>query len=152
LAFAGIPRHGSEVKAYFQNAQGLRAGAPVRLAGVDIGSVKSIRVRPELREHPAEVIMTLRTSYELRIPNDSVVALAQAGVLGETFPDIDIRNASGPPLQDGGELRTRQTEDANKKFFEQVGNILQRRPCDGQQSDQDMKSEPSSKSSKVAPK
>lgn len=63
-----------EMKAYFSNAMGLRIGAPVRLAGVDIGSVKTVRARPDLKEAPAEVVMIL-TSHDLRIPNDSVASL-----------------------------------------------------------------------------
>ena len=33
-----------ELKSYFDNANGLREGAPVRLAGVDIGNVNKILV------------------------------------------------------------------------------------------------------------
>src|SRR5215831_15007079 len=80
---------------YFENAGGLKAGAPVTVAGVKVGSVTSVRVRPEMRERPAEVTMLLQTSYELKIPNDAIVVLETAGVLGETFAEINIRNATG---------------------------------------------------------
>ena len=89
--------HRLEVRAYVQDAQGLHAGAPVRLAGVQIGSVRSVRALPEKRENPAEVVMILRTPNELKIPKDSVVSLATAGVLGETFAEINVQNASAPP-------------------------------------------------------
>src|ERR1700751_2869931 len=42
----GYPRlfaHRIELTVYFQNANGLRAGAPVRLAGVEVGKVTSVR-------------------------------------------------------------------------------------------------------------
>jgi MlaD protein len=52
--------HRREVRVYFQDAQGLHAGASVRMAGVDIGSVSSVRVRPE-PPAPAEVVMVLHT-------------------------------------------------------------------------------------------
>jgi phospholipid/cholesterol/gamma-HCH transport system substrate-binding protein len=81
--------HKTVVKAYFSNAMNLRAGAPVRVAGVEIGAVKSVRARPEMKEAPAEVVMVLTPSYELKIPNDSVASLATAGVLGETYVEID---------------------------------------------------------------
>ncbi|MCK7516750.1 MAG: MlaD family protein [Ignavibacteriales bacterium] len=32
------------VKAYFSNIEGLRNGAPVRLGGIDVGSVKDIEI------------------------------------------------------------------------------------------------------------
>jgi ABC-type transporter Mla subunit MlaD len=98
-------------KCYFQNAQGLRAGAKVRLAGVEIGSVTSVRVRPQLKDYPAEVVMSLETPYELNIPNDSVVTLETAGVLGEVFPEIDTRGASGCTAIQGS--RTQSSERRN---------------------------------------
>ena len=84
-------------KTYFTNVAGLHVGAAVRVAGVDVGSVSQINIRPELHEHPAEVVMVV-TTPELRIPSDSVARLYTEGVLGQDFVDIDIAHASGPPL------------------------------------------------------
>jgi ABC-type transporter Mla subunit MlaD len=52
--------------------------------------------------------MELRTSYELKIPNDSVVSTATAGILGETYLVIDVSAASGPPIKSGGQLPSKQ--------------------------------------------
>ncbi|HET6843230.1 MAG TPA: MCE family protein [Candidatus Angelobacter sp.] len=98
--------HSLMVKAYFQNAQGLRSNAPVQLAGVDIGRVSSVRARPEMRERPAEVIMIVQTPYSLSIPNDAVAYLSQGGLPGGTVVEIDIRKAYGPPLKNWGVLTT----------------------------------------------
>ena len=118
-------------KCYFQNAQGLRAGAKVRLAGVEIGSVTSVRVRPELKDYPAEIVMSLETPYELNIPNDSVVTLETAGVLGEVFPEIDTRGASGPPLLANGELKTRSSDNpSTQDLLKCFSNMAEHKPCD----------------------
>jgi ABC-type transporter Mla subunit MlaD len=118
-------------KCYFQDAQGLREGARVRLAGVDVGSVTSIRVRPEFRENPAEVTMFLQTPYELRIPNDSVVTLETAGLLGEVFPQIDISGASGPPLVTDGVLKTRASDAPTaQRWVERLSHLAAQKPCD----------------------
>src|SRR6266849_685661 len=93
------------VKVYFTDAMGLRPSARVRLAGVDGGSVTSVRVRPESKDAPVEIAMALKTTYELNIPNDSTVSLETAGVLGETFVEIDSHKASGPPIRSGGTLK-----------------------------------------------
>ena len=45
------------VKAYFQNVEGLRNGAPVRLSGVDVGAVKSIKI---IGEKASIIEVTLR--------------------------------------------------------------------------------------------
>ena len=99
--------HILHITCYFENVSGLKTGAPVTVAGVKVGSVTNVRVRPEMREHPAEVSMLVQTSYELKIPNDAVVVVQTSGVLGESFAEIDIRNATGLPLKDGGTLNTR---------------------------------------------
>jgi ABC-type transporter Mla subunit MlaD len=49
--------------------------------------------------------MALKTAYELNIPSGSTVSLETAGVLGETFVEIDTHNASGPPIRSGGTLK-----------------------------------------------
>jgi|SRR5215469_2629081 len=118
------------VRAYFANAMSIRAGAPVRLAGVDIGSVESVRARPELKQAPAEVVMLLTPSYELNIPSDSTASLETAGVLGETYVEIDVGHASGPGIGSNAVLRTVSApEVTTQEFIEKVGNILSRK-CD----------------------
>jgi phospholipid/cholesterol/gamma-HCH transport system substrate-binding protein len=99
------------VKSYFDNAGGLREGAPVRLQGVDIGNVSAIRVvsDPARKLTPVEVTLKVITKYHRNLHKDSVTLLATAGVLGETYIDIDSSRASGPEIQQGDVLGTRDT-------------------------------------------
>ena len=106
VALARPHHHALELKCYFKDAQGLRAGVKVRIAGVEVGTVTGVRVRPELRDNPAEVRITLQTPYELKVPDDSIVRLQSAGVLGDVFAEVDIQNASGPPVANGGVLKS----------------------------------------------
>jgi ABC-type transporter Mla subunit MlaD len=130
VVLARPSNHLLKVVCYFKDAQGLRPGARVRLAGVEVGTVTSIRVRPELREHPAEVVMTLQTPYELKIPKDSIVTLQSAGVLGEIFPDIEIKDASGPPVESGGVMETRAVERPTPpQWLECFSNVVEHKPC-----------------------
>jgi phospholipid/cholesterol/gamma-HCH transport system substrate-binding protein len=122
-----------ELKTHFHDAQGLRPGASVRIAGVDVGSVTSVRVRPELGENAAEVVMDLHTPYELKIPRDSVASLQTAGVLGPTFVEIHMAGASGQPANNGTVLNSKETEPlSTKELIEKVENVLQRKPCDSE--------------------
>jgi MlaD protein len=131
LLFARNPFvHKTVVKAYFSNAMSLRAGAQVRLSGVEIGTVKSVRARPEMKEAPAEVVMELTPSYELKIPNDSIASLATAGVLGETYVEIDAAHASGAPIGTNAVLKTIPTTQlSTHEMLEKFGEILAKR-CD----------------------
>ena len=98
------------VRAYFENAEGLRVGAPVRLEGVDIGNVVGMRVvnRPLT---PVEVVMKISTKYKSQLHKDSEAVLTTAGVLGETFVDISSKVAKGPPAENNDELRTQTRPD-----------------------------------------
>jgi ABC-type transporter Mla subunit MlaD len=95
----------------FQNVSGLRRGATVRLAGVDVGTVREVRAQPNDKACLAAVEMEIRTPYELRIPKDSVASTATAGLLGETYLEVDASAASGPPILADGQLPSKERTD-----------------------------------------
>ena len=99
------------IRAYVDNAGGLRVGAPVRLEGVDIGNVTGIRVAPDApnKAAPVQVTMKITTKYAESMNNHCTVALTTAGVLGEVFIDLDCRQAKGGALENGDVLPTRDT-------------------------------------------
>jgi phospholipid/cholesterol/gamma-HCH transport system substrate-binding protein len=103
------------VKSYFDNASGLRVGAPVRLNGVDMGNVVKIRIVPykDKQLTPVEVLMKVSTKYDFDLRRDSVTSMDTAGVLGETYIDIDSAQAIGPPAQNGDTLPTSTHPDFN---------------------------------------
>jgi len=101
---------------YFDNAEGLRIGAPVRLEGVDIGNVSKISISraKDKQQTPVEVVMKVSTKYSYDMRRDSVTSLETAGVLGETYLDIDSSQAVGPPVQNGDTLPTQVHPDFNQ--------------------------------------
>ncbi|HUK87097.1 MAG TPA: MlaD family protein [Terriglobales bacterium] len=99
------------LKAFFENASGLRVGAPVRLEGVDIGNVTSIRVVSGRPASPVEVVMKVTTKYGSDLRKDSVATLATAGVLGETYVDISSKTAKGPPAKNWDVLQSEEVPD-----------------------------------------
>jgi phospholipid/cholesterol/gamma-HCH transport system substrate-binding protein len=99
------------LKSYFDDAQGIRNGAPVRLQGVDVGNVTAIRVVPNNTATPVEVVMKVTTKYSFNIRKDSVTTMSTAGVLGETYINIDSAHAKGPEARDGDTLATRETPE-----------------------------------------
>lgn len=105
-----------ELKSYFDNAEGLRVGAPVRLSGVDIGNVVKITVVRDKDKQltPVEVTMKVSTKYDFNLRRDSITSLDTAGVLGETYLDIDSSQAVGPAARDGDILPTQVHPDFNQ--------------------------------------
>jgi phospholipid/cholesterol/gamma-HCH transport system substrate-binding protein len=99
------------LKSYFDNAGGLRIGAPVRLQGVDVGNITGVRVVSDKPLTPVEIRMKVTTKYRSNMRKDSVTSLSTAGVLGETYIDIDSSHAKGPEVSNGDVLATRETPD-----------------------------------------
>jgi phospholipid/cholesterol/gamma-HCH transport system substrate-binding protein len=102
----GILTRKITIKSYFFDAQGLRVGAPVRLSGVDLGNVSQIQIVPKKPNAPVEVTMKVKTKYQFDLRKDSKTLLSTAGVLGETYINIDSSKAAGAEVEDGDVLAT----------------------------------------------
>jgi len=96
------------LKSYVDNAGGLRVGAPVRLAGVDIGNVTKIQIVRNKATTPVEITMKVNTVYSFNLRKDSITLLSTAGILGETFVDVDSSAAKGPEAANGDILPSRE--------------------------------------------
>ncbi len=93
------------LRSYFENAAGLKDGAPVTLEGVTIGNVIKIRVVPEREPTPVEVTMRVGHQYLRGLRVTSTASIAQAGVLGDSYVDISSAHATGPPPANNAELK-----------------------------------------------
>src|SRR6266849_2943661 len=91
---------------YFDNAEGLRAGQPVDLQGVAIGNVKDVRVIPGRPLAPVQVTLKISKQYQEFVHKDSTATIKTAGVLGESYVDVDSRQAKLGPVRDGDELQS----------------------------------------------
>jgi phospholipid/cholesterol/gamma-HCH transport system substrate-binding protein len=94
------------LRTYFDNAGGLKSGAPVTLEGVTIGNIVRIRVVPERSPTPVEVTMRVGGEYIHDLHTDSTTSIVQAGVLGDSFVDITSAHAKGPQPSGNSEIRS----------------------------------------------
>ena len=104
-ASGGLFARRIELRCYFPNAGGLKDGAVVTLEGVTIGNVIHLRVIPRRNPNPVEVTMQVGEKYAYDLHTDSVASIQAAGVLGDSFVDIDSTHASGPRPANGAELQ-----------------------------------------------
>ncbi|MGA9718550.1 MAG: MlaD family protein [Acidobacteriaceae bacterium] len=118
------------LRSYFENAAGLKVGAPVNLEGVTIGTVTHIRIAPDRKLTPVEVIMKVSKQFTSDVHEDSKTSLDTIGVLGDTVVDIDSKHAIGPRVKDNDELGTNESPNlsdvikSSQGTIEQVNTIL----------------------------
>lgn len=93
------------LRAYFDNANGLKNGAPVTLEGVTIGNVTHMTVDSSHNPTPVEVVMQIGRPSAGGIHTDSTATITQAGVLGDSYVDIDSTRATGPLVSNNSELK-----------------------------------------------
>ena len=86
--------------ASFENVGGLKAGAPVSMAGVTIGRVEAIQYDMSL----LKAVVTLRIDGQYdAIPNDSDASIFTAGLLGGQYIGL-TPGGSDVPYQDGEQV------------------------------------------------
>jgi phospholipid/cholesterol/gamma-HCH transport system substrate-binding protein len=85
------------LKTIFANIAGLKEGAPVRVAGVEIGSVTKI----DFIGDKVEVTMEVSKERQRQITDQSRAALGSVSLLGEAAVDITA-NSQGKPIPEWG--------------------------------------------------
>lgn len=70
------------------DASGLKTGAPVWLAGVDVGLVRSIRFSQPEKNNDVEVILEIDREALKKIGKDSRIVIKTRGLLGEKYVDV----------------------------------------------------------------
>ena len=95
------------VKAFFQNVEGLRDGAPVRLSGVDVGAVKSIRIIGD-QASTIEVSMRLLSDVARFIRKDTEAGIETEGLVGYKFVALYIKESEAEHVEDGGTILAKE--------------------------------------------
>lgn len=82
-----LTAHGYHLRVVFGFANGIKIGAPVRVAGVDKGEVKEIRLTHNTEGKP-EVFIRVWIEGDTLIPFDSRAWVNTLGLLGEKYLEI----------------------------------------------------------------
>jgi phospholipid/cholesterol/gamma-HCH transport system substrate-binding protein len=82
----------------FSDVQGLAAGAPVRMSGINVGSVRSVGHSDDLDDPRIHVELWMVRSEALRLRKDAKAMVANKGMLGDKMLEIDPGSASMPEL------------------------------------------------------
>ena len=86
-----------DIHAEFSSASGLKPGAPVEIAGVQVGRVKTIG----LNDSQASVTLALQSGIE--IYSDAIASIKSRGIIGEKFMELSP-GGSGDLLRTGDSI------------------------------------------------
>ncbi len=92
------------VKALMSDVNGLKPGAPVRVGGVEVGSVTRVGFAGQGAPGLVEVEMRLDQRVKGRVTTESQATLGSLGLLGEKAVDITT-STRGTPVENGGLVR-----------------------------------------------
>jgi len=96
-----------EYKTSFKFIPSLKVGDPVRLAGVDVGAIREIRVVG------ARVEVVFRVKEGTPIKGDSVATIKLTSLLGTNFVDLSFGSPGAPIAPSGSLLTSSEPPDLN---------------------------------------
>lgn len=87
-----------ELHAEFSSISGLKRGAPVEIAGVQVGRVKDIG----LKDDQASVVLVVQDG--IVVYSDAIASIKTRGIIGEKFMELSPGGAA-EPLQNGSRIQ-----------------------------------------------
>jgi len=99
--------------ARFENVQGLLPGAPVWLAGKEVGTVQAIEFEPVGAEMPVLVRLGIDRAVQSHIRADSIATIGTIGVLGDSYVEVSVGRSESRMLADGDEIQASSPVNIN---------------------------------------
>lgn len=87
-----------EVEAEFDSASGLKTGATVEIAGVEVGRVKGIRLNGD------RALVALAIRDDVKLYSDTIASIKTRGIIGEKYMALSP-GGSGEVLNPGDRIR-----------------------------------------------
>jgi phospholipid/cholesterol/gamma-HCH transport system substrate-binding protein len=99
------------LRAAFRDIQGLVAGAPVRLAGLTVGTVQRITFGADIADPRIHVEVGVDRRFQSRIREDSVATIGTMGLVGDKIFEISVGSEQGKVLEPGDHLQSNEPID-----------------------------------------
>lgn len=100
-----------EYTASFDSIEGLKTGSPVRLAGVEIGTVTATKFYTDPSDQRVQVRFKVQADYADRVRADSTATIGSRGLLGDKVVDITLGSPDQPAVPPGGEIAAAPAAD-----------------------------------------
>ena len=112
----------------FEDVQGLRRGSPVRMGGVDVGTVVAVEYGTSATDKDIHVRLSISQSDARRIRKDSVATIEGKGLLGDKMIVITVGDPRQASLPEGTEIPSQSAEDLSKLMtrFSNISNQVEK--------------------------
>ena len=100
-----------QLKARFENVQGLKAGNNVRFGGIEVGTVKRVII---LDDTTMEVVMIVDQKMSSVIHKNAIVSIGTDGLVGNKVINIIAVKEVSPLVDDGDILLSRKQVDTDE--------------------------------------
>jgi phospholipid/cholesterol/gamma-HCH transport system substrate-binding protein len=108
----------TEYTAVFDNVSGLRPGSPVRIGGVDVGTVASVELADNGR---IEVVFGVVDDATSLVREGSIATIGNKGLLGDKL--IEVTVGEGEPLPAGATIPSEASPELTS-YLAEAGRIL----------------------------
>jgi phospholipid/cholesterol/gamma-HCH transport system substrate-binding protein len=114
----GRSRHVFEQRAIlhatFRDVAGLAQGAPVRLSGVNVGTVSRISFARGARRPLIQVDLQITQSALGLVRADSLARISTQGLLGDKIVEISGGSIEAPLVAEGGQIKSAEAPDLDR--------------------------------------
>src|SRR3954464_9559298 len=106
----------------FEDVQGLRRGSPVRMGGVDVGTIVGVDYGKDPNDKNIHVRLAISVDDARRIRVDSVATIEGKGLLGDKMIVVTVGTPGQAQLPEGSEIPSKAAEDMSK-LIGRISNI-----------------------------
>lgn len=128
VGMPGVLRPLNTYRIYYDNANGIRPGAPVLLAGREIGKVTALDSPVPLEKRPKdhqnfEVVIDVSVARDAEIYRDATARLTQQGLMGQQVIDFVQGDPASGRVEDLAEFVGHRVPDIAESVSENVKRL-----------------------------
>lgn len=98
-------------KTAFSDVQGLKRGAPVRMGGINVGTVEGVGYGDNAKDTVIYVQISIVEREAARIRTDTVASIAGKGLLGDKMLELSVGDPKKPVLPPGSVIKNEEPRD-----------------------------------------
>ena len=110
----------------FNDVVGLRSGSPVRMGGIDVGSVTDISHAENAADPKIYVTITVARNESRRVRPDTLMRVVNKGLLGDKMVDLSGGDPQKPAAEDNSFIMSEEDPSDMAKAIERMTSVAKK--------------------------